>query len=230
MPIIHRRSPDRNPRYGIDLLQGEGVPIRSRPGGIAFACLVVVVPFLAGLGVVSFYLDCEVVIAIHQQQVSKLAAAVEALSGATEKKETLEKEKGEAARVLGDVKTALEGRAQWSPILAALVDNLSDTLVLTRVEARQGTTRCQVPAQDDPARTIEATVPVRELKICVCGQDQDGSSEAVRMFQESLRSSPALGPVLDTITVARDVATLENQEAVLYELSCVFKPAGVRGL
>ncbi|MCU0913573.1 MAG: hypothetical protein MUC88_03290 [Planctomycetes bacterium] len=227
MPIVNRRSSIAHTRYAIDLLRGEGVPIRSRPGGIAFACLVVVVPFLAASGTLSFYLDCQVVIAIQRQQISKLAAAIDALSGAVQKKESMETEKDEANRVLSDVKTALAGRTQWSPILASLVDNLSDTLVLTKVEARQSTTRRQVPAKDDPTRTIDASVPVRELKICVCGQDKQRASEAVRMFQESLRSSPALGPLLDTITVSRDVTTLESREAVLYELSCVFKPTGV---
>ncbi len=210
--------------YTIDLLKGEGVPIRSRPGGIAFACLIVVIPFLAAFGAVNFHLDCDVVIAIQKQQVNRLTTAVEALSSAVQKRESLEKEKAEASCMLSDVKTALGGHNQWSPTLASLVESLSDTLILTRLEARQDTLRTKVPAKDDPTKKIDTSVPVHALRICVCGKDKESSSEAVRKFQESLRSSAAIGPMLDAITVSQDATTLDGHEAVLYELNCVFKP------
>jgi hypothetical protein len=216
--------------YTIDLLKGEGVPIRSRPGGIAFACLIVVVPFLAAVGVVSFYLDNEVVITIQNEQANKLTAAAEALSDAVRKKEALEKAQAQAVSLLSDVKTALDGYVQWSPALMSLIESLSDTLVLTRLEARQNTVQRKIPAKDNPAVKIDTSLPVRELRICVCGRDKESSSEAVRKFQESLRSSAALGPTLDQITVSRNTTMLDQQEVILYELNCVFKPVGIRDL
>jgi hypothetical protein len=224
MGIIHRQSSRINPPYAIDLLQGEGLPIRSRPGGIAFACLIVVVPFLTAFGAVSFYTDCDVIIAIQRQQVSRFTTAIEALSDAVQKRDALEKKKAEAARILSDVKATLAKHNQWSPALASLVESLSDTLVLTRLEARQDTARYRVPSKDDPTKKVETNVPVRVLKICVCGKDKESSSEAVRKFQESLRSSAAIGPMLDAITVSQDTTMLDGHEAALYELNCVFKP------
>jgi len=153
-----------------------------------------------------------------------LTAAIEALSGAVQKKEALEQEKVQAAGVLSEVKTALGGYTRWSPILTSLVENLSEALVLTKLEARQSVMRCRVPAQDDPARKVDVCVPVRELRICIGGKDKDSSAEAVRRFQESLRSSAALGPMLDSITVSQNAVTLDQQEGVLYELNCVLKP------
>jgi hypothetical protein len=224
MGIINRRSSIIHCPYTIDLLKGEGIPIRSRPGGVAFGCLIVVVPFLVIVGAVSFYTDCDVVITIQKQQVSKLEAAVQTLSSAVQKKESLEREKARAAGLLSDVKTALGGRTQWSPTLVSLVESLSQTLVLTKLEAKLSTMRTKVPAKDDPTKKVETSIPVRELRICVAGKDKETSSEAVRSFQESLRSSASLGPMLDTITVSQDATMLDNQQAVLYELNCVFKP------
>ena len=206
------------------MLKGEGLPIRSRPGGIAFACLVVVLPLLAAFGAVNVYLDSDVVITIQKQQASRLTTAIEALSSAVRRREALEREKTEATRVLSEVKAALGGRNQWSPTLASLVESLSDTLILTKLEARWDMVQIKVPAQDDPTRKIETSVPVRAMKICVCGKDKESSAEAVRRVQENLRSAPAIGPMLDTITVSQDATTLDGQEAVLYELNCVFKP------
>lgn len=210
--------------YTIDLLKGEGVPIRSRPGGIAFACLLVGIPFLAGVAGLSVYLDGQVVIAIQNQQVSKLSAATRTLSAAVQKRERLEQEKARATSMLSDIRFALVGHTQWSPVLACLTENLSENLVLTRLEARLSTVQQKVPAQDDPALKVNVSVPVRELRIGVCGRDKESSSEAVRKLQEGLRSSAALGPRLDAITVSQSTTTLDRKEAVLYELSCVFKP------
>jgi hypothetical protein len=210
--------------YTMDLLKGEGIPIRSRPGGIAFACLIVMVPFLAAGGMTSYYMDNNVVISILKQQESRLTVAVQALSGAVRQREALEKKKADAVHTLSEVKTALGEHHQWSPILASLVDSLSDTLVLTRLEARHDTIRGKVPAKDDPSKKVDTNIPVRVLRVCVCGRDKESSAEAVHRLQESLRSAPALGPLLDTITVSQDVMTLDGHEAALYELNCVFKP------
>jgi hypothetical protein len=210
--------------YTIDMLQGEGIPLRSRPGGIAFACLVLAVPVLAGIVAVSFYRTGEVVISIQEQQLGKLEAAVEQLWAAVEKKESLERERVQALALLSDVRAGLGGHIQWSPVLVSLVENLSDALTLTRLEARLDTVRCKVPAKDDPTRKTEVSVPARALRLCVGGRHREVSYEAVRNLQESLRSSPALGPMLDTITVSQSAGTLDGQEAVQYELNCAFKP------
>jgi Tfp pilus assembly protein PilN len=234
MAIINRQSGSARSRseasrlrgpYTIDLLQGEGLPIRSRPGGIVFACLIIVLPLLAAFGAANVYVDSDVVITIQKQQAGRLATAIQALSSAVRKRETLESQKTEATHVLSDVKASLDGHNQWSPILASLVESLSDTLILTRLEARRDTVRIKVPAPDDPTRKIETSIPVRALKICVCGKDKESSAEAVRRVQDNLRSAPALGPLLDTVTVSQDATTLDGQEAVLYEFNCVFKPA-----
>jgi hypothetical protein len=223
MAIIKHQPSILDSMYTIDLLKGEGIPIPSRPGGIAMACLIVVVPLLLALGLTSFYLDGQVVISIEKQQLRKLVAAAENLSAALEKKESLEQEKAQALEMLSDISTSLGGYTQWSQTLAALVASLSDTLVLTRLEARQGTVQRKVPAKDDPARKVDVSVPVRTLKLSVCGRQPGTTLEAVQTFQENLRSSPAIGPLLDTITVSQNAAVMDSQEAVMYELECVFK-------
>jgi len=210
--------------YTIDLLKGEVGPIRSRPGGAAFACLLVVVPLLVGVAGLSMYLDGRVALAIREQQVSRLTQATEGLAAAVRKKEKLLEEKAEAAKVLSEVQMVLAGRMQWSPILAWVAENLSDTLVLTKLEVRQNTVRVKVPAKNDPGMKINVSVPMPELRLSVCGKGRENSSEAVRRLQENLRSSAVLGPRLDTITVSQSATTLDGQEAVQYELNCLLQP------
>jgi len=210
--------------YTVDLLQGEGIPIRSRPGGIALACLIVVVPLLVGLGMTSFYLDGQIILSIEKQQLSNIESASGALTHALKRKESLEQEKSRTTAVLAQIKTALDGHTQWSRTLDALVENLSETLVLTRVEATQRMAQQKVPSKDDPTRKVEVSVPMRTLKLCVCGRQPGIALDAVQTLQENLRSSPVFGPKIDTITVSQNVAMLDDQEGVKYELECVFKP------
>jgi len=209
--------------YTIDLLKGEGIPLPCRPGGIAMACLVVVLPLLLGLGMTSYYMDGQVIVSIEKQQLSKLEAATNNLAESLHKKESLDRQKTLAIGRLSDIKAAVAGYTQWSPALDAVADNLSDALVLTRLEARLDSVRRKVPSQSDPATKIEISVPVRTLKLSVAGRQGGAALDAVQRLQENLRSSPAIGPMLDTITVSQNAAVLDSQEAVLYELECVFK-------
>lgn len=209
--------------YTVDLLMGEGIPIRSRPGGIALACLIVVVPLLIGLGMTSFYLDGRIILSIEKQQLSNIESASGVLTQALKRKESLENEKASASGVLSEIKTAVDGYTQWSPTLTSLVESLSDTLVLTRLEANQSTVQRKVPAKDDPTRKVDVSIPTRTLKLCVCGRQAGTALDAVQTLQENLRTSPVIGPILDTITVSQSVSMLDNQEAVMYELECTLK-------
>jgi len=209
--------------YTVDMLLGEGVPIRSRPGGIALACLIVVVPLLIGLAMTSFYLDGRVILSINKQQLSQIETASTVLAQAMMKTESLQRDRASANAVLTEIKAAVGGYMQWSQSLTALVENLSDSLVLTRLEANRRMVQRRVSVPDDPTRKVEVSVPVRTLTLCVCGRQAGTALEAVRALQESLRFSPVIGPILGTITVSQNRTMLDGEEAVLYELECVLK-------
>lgn len=211
--------------YEVDLLKGEGVPIRSRPGGIAFACMVIAVPLIVGIAIASIYLEHRVAASVQRQQLTRLQRVIATLSEALETKHALEKQQAASRHLLGDIKTALTGHTQWSGVLTTVVDCLPSTLILTKLAARRDTVRRQVPAKDNPETTIDITVPRRTLHIGVCGYDAHAAYQAVRNFQDRLRSSPVLGPYIDTVTVSQESQTLDGEPVVSYELNCAFKPS-----
>jgi Tfp pilus assembly protein PilN len=211
--------------YTVDLLKGEGIPIRSRPMGIAFACLVVTVPLVVAIAMAGAYMDRRVTLSIQSQELTKLQKMVGTMSDAMGKKRSLEQKKIEAGHCLADVKTALGGHTQWSPAVAALVESLPDALVLTKLEARLEFIRVKMPAKGDPKTIVDTSVPVRTLAVSVCGRDKEASYRAVRDLQDRLRASAALGPRLSTITVAQESGTLEGDRVLNYELTCAFKPS-----
>jgi len=210
--------------YKVDLLKGEGIPIRSRPGGIAFACLMVVVPMIVGGAIVSIYLEHRVAASVQMQQLHRLRGAVATLSHALETKRALQEQRSAGLQLIGDIKTALTERTQWSPVLATVIDCMPHSLILTRLQARQHSERRQIPSRDDPGATMDVDVPVRTLQIGVCGYQEQTAYRAVRDFQERLRLSDLLASRLDALTISQAAQTLNGQEVFSYELNCVFKP------
>ena len=210
--------------YEIDLLKGEGVPIRSRPGGIAFACLVIAVPLIVGAAMVSIYLEHRVATSVQSQQLTRLRRMIVTLSQALDTKRVLEERQAAGHHLLDDVKTALTGYTQWSPVLRTVIDCMPDALILTKLDATRNSVRREVPLKDNPKATTEITVPVRALQIGVCGYDEQSAYRAVRAFQDRLRAAPLLGPRIDTVTVSQESQVLDGEQVVSYELNCAFKP------
>lgn len=211
--------------YEIDLLQGEGVPMRSRPGGIAFVCMVIAVPLIIGAAMVTIYLEHRVAISVQSRQLTRLRQAAVALAPALDAKRSLERQKAHGMDVLADVKSALTGRTQWSPVLTTVIDCLPGGLILTRLGATQEVVRRQLPARDNPETTMEISVPVRSLQIRVAGHDEETAYRAVREFQDRLRSSAEIGTHIDMLAVSQESQTLDGAPVVSYELHCTFKPS-----
>ena len=209
--------------YEIDLLKGEGVPIRSRPGGIAFACLVIAVPLIVGAAMASIYMEHRVATSVQSQQLIRLRRMIAALSPALETKRTLENRQAANRHLLGDIRTALSGYTQWSPVLTTVIDCMPDALILTKIEATRHSVRREVPLPDNPKATTEIVVPVRALQIGVCGYDEQSAYRAVRTFQDRLRATPVLGPRIDTVTVSQQSQVLNGKQVVSYELNCAFQ-------
>ena len=54
--------------FTIDLLKGQGIPIKSRPEGIVIAAVTLAVPIIIAVIIFSFYLNNSIVISIQRQK------------------------------------------------------------------------------------------------------------------------------------------------------------------
>ncbi len=209
--------------YEIDLLHGEGVPMRSRPGGIAFACMVIAVPLIVAAAMVTIYFEHRVAVSVQSQQLTRLRQAAAALAPALEAKRSLESERSHGVEVLTDVNGALTTHTQWSPVLTTVIDCLPGDLILTRLAATQQFVQRKVPDRNDPEKTMDVSIPVRSLQIRVAGHDEDIAHRAVRDFQDRLRGATGLGSRIDALRVSQEFQAVDGQPAVCYELNCTFK-------
>jgi Tfp pilus assembly protein PilN len=207
----------------IDLLKGQGIPLKSSPGGIAIIAVSAVVPIIIAIIMFSFYLDDKANASVSEQEIARCQKDIEKLSGAVKVYESLEKEKILYSNCLSEVKSSLSKYIQWSPVLVTVVENMPESVMLTELEVRQESVRKKVPKPDNPEEMVEKSIPIKVLLMTVSGDPKSNCGKAVIDFQDSLRSSAFLGPKLESIGYSQESEKLKGQDVASYKIKCVFK-------
>ena len=210
--------------FKIDLLKGQGLPLKSSPGGIAIVAVTIAVPLYILIMMFGFHVNDKTYMSIREQEIGRCQSGIDKLSDAVKLQESLEKEKILYDACLAEVKSSVGKYVQWSPVLVTLVENMPNSVMLTELEVRQDSVRRKVPKPDNPQEMIEASVPVNILRMSISGGPQYDCNKEVRDFQDRLQSSTFLGPKLENIVVSRESETLKGRDVASYEIDCVFKP------
>ena len=114
--------------FTIDLLNGQAVPLKSRPGSLVIIVISAAIPVAIALGMLSFYHRTTIAASAKEQEITKYQAEIEKLSGAVELQRALEIEKIAYNSYLSEVKSAIKRYTQWSPALTTLMDNIPDSI------------------------------------------------------------------------------------------------------
>jgi Tfp pilus assembly protein PilN len=210
--------------FTIDLLKGQGIPVKSGPGGVTIAVVALVVPIVTAIVMFGFYLSNIVNISVQKQEVVRYEKQIDELSDALEMQKSFEEKKTIYSNNLSEVSSSIGRHTQWSPVLEVLLKSMPDSMILTRLEVKQDFVKKKVPQKEDPKKMTDISIPVRTLRIDVCGSPQSNCDSAIRNFGDRLRSSALLGPKLKDIKVSQGFDRLDNQDVVSYEIDCVFKP------
>lgn len=211
--------------FTIDLLKGEGIPIKSRPEGIAVGAVTLAVPVIVAILMFGLYLSDIAAISIQRQEIINYETKTTELSDAVELKKSLEIEKEAISSSLSEVSSSIGRHTQWSPVLAIVAENMPDSMVLTNLEVKRRSVKREVPKKDDPRAKVTISVPARTLRISVSGDPEYNCDRAVRDFGDRLRFSTAIGPKLETIRVEKQgFGKIGDKSVVSYDIDCVFKP------
>lgn len=210
--------------FTIDLLNGQAIPLKSKPGSLAIIAVTVAIPVAVAMGMLSFYMQNKIVVSMKEQEIKKCQAEIDKLSDAVGLQKALEQKKRAYGGYLSEVKSSIKKHTQWSPVLTTLMENIPDSVVLTSLAVNQSSVKRKAPKKDDPNQMVEIDVLVRTLQLSVSGGPESNCDEAVRDFRDRLRDSALLGPKLENIEVSQKSETQDGQNVVSYEISCVLKP------
>ena len=210
--------------FTIDLLNGQAIPLKSKPGSLAIIAVTVAIPVAVAIGMLSFYMQNKIVVSMKKQEINRCQAEIDKLSDAVGLQKALEQKKIAYGGYLSEVKTSIKKHTQWSPVLTTLMENIPDSVVLTSLAVNQSSVKRKAPKKDNPNQMVEIDVLVRTLRLSVSGGPESNCDDAVRDFRDRLRDSAFLGPKLENIGVSQKSETQEGQNVVSYEISCVLKP------
>ena len=212
--------------FTIDLLKGSGLPIRTKPQGIAIFVATFTVPVLVVILLGGYYVRNKVIIAVDKQNITSFENQINHLSDALKVKESFEKNKAGINNCMADVSTFIRNHFQWSPVLVTLVENLPDSIVLTNLEIKQtAVKRKPVKGETDKDKKANVSMQVRTLKMRVSTNPNYNSDLDIRAFKDKLRDSKYLGPKLEDIVIAsQGHDTLDGRDVVCYDIDCIFKP------
>jgi len=210
--------------FTIDLLKGQAIPLKSKPGSLAIIVISAAIPVTIAVGMLSIYQRNNIVVSVQGKEIAKYQAEIDKLSDAVELQKALEKKKTAYGSYLSEVKSAINRHTQWSPMLTTLIQNIPDSVVLNSLSVEHETVKKKVPKEDNPKKTVEIDVLVRVVRLKVRGDQQSNCDEAVRDFRDRIQASAFLGPKLEKIEVSQKSEKIDGLDVVSYEIICVLKP------
>ncbi len=218
--------------FTIDLLKGQGRPVRTRPKGIAIVVATFAVPILVAMLMAGFYYNNKIVISINKQNVANCKIQVERLTDAIKLKESWENDKTNINNCLTEVGSSIGRHIQWSAILVSLVENLPESVVLSSLEVKQTSTKRKAvkssgtAEKDKKEKKAEATsVTVRTLRMRLCGNMNSDFDREIKVFRDRLRASNVIGAKLEDVVIAsQGNDTVDGRNVVAYDIDCIFKP------
>lgn len=210
--------------FTIDLLHGRGVPISNRPEGVAILAAAVAIAVVVAITMFGVYVNTGIAMSIQQQEIVNYENKIANLSGEVKLQESFTQNKESLNGAISEVGSSLSRHMQWSPILAVLVENLPEAMIMTELEAKQKYVKTEVPKKDSPHETVDVLFVVRTLIINLSGSPSSNCDEAVKEYMERLRVSELLGPKLENTKVSQKADILNGQNVIAYEIHCNLKP------
>ena len=210
--------------FTIDLLKGQGVPIRTKPQGVAIFVATFAVPALVAILMAGYYFQKKVVIEVTKQKIADYENQTKQLADAIKLKESFEKDKSSVNACMADISSILKGHFQWTPVLVDIAKNLPDSVIITNLEVKRSTVK-KKPDKNQKDKKGDTSVSIRTLKMRVAAKPAAASDLEVRVFRDKLRSSDVIGTRIDDIIIASQVRdTLDGQDVICYDIDCLFKP------
>lgn len=206
----------------IDLLKGQGIPLKSRPGGATLLAISIAMPVIVTIFGLGDYMRSNIVLSTKWQDVARLEGEI---FERTESMRMHEDSKSEAMQInscLGELGDIMDQQLQWSPILEVVARNVPDAIVLEELVVQSENVFKTVPLRRDPTKNITISVPRRRLILNIYGKLGIISDEAVLTFLRKLATSEVLRERMANVRKLSQKAD-EKNEIMHYSIECVFK-------
>jgi hypothetical protein len=199
--------------FQIDLLKGEGRPVKSEPWAVALACAPSLIPLVTAVILIGSYIGYGIDIRNAQDQIAKNDAKIAAMTEARGKRDLAQGQIDAATKSVGEIAAAVKTHMQWSDILNDVSQSVPENKVviykLTATRDNKG----------------QAAVKTCRFTLLIGVYDLgEAGGKSIQKFIDTMKSSKVLGPRIDSIRpVSNQSGTFGVREVPVFDIECVFK-------
>ncbi len=210
--------------FTIDLLKGNGIPLRSDPRRAALRAVPFLLPIFLVLGLVGEILCNRTLLITGQDNVQRMQAQItKARQDVAAYEETLRTIQ-ETRHRLREVARALDRHTQWSEVLATLASELPGEIAIRELELKRSATRKKASDKANPEKLVTRIQVRRVLEITLYGPPSGRTDQAVEQYLDRLGASPVVAPMIENIRIAsRYEEDIDGQRSAVYKVECLCK-------
>ena len=206
----------------IDLLKGQGIPIKSRPGVAMVFAVSIAVPMICAILGLGQYVRGNIMLSMTEQETDRFRARVIELTDNVSLHRKSEQEVTTIKGCLGEVGLIMRNYIQWSPVLEEVARSIPESIVLDELVVQAENIFRHVPSKRDPTKNITITLPKRRLIVNLYGRLGGSSDEAILTFIERLKASEVFKKEVYNIRQISQKAD-EKEDLMSYSIECVFR-------
>ncbi|OHB58267.1 MAG: hypothetical protein A2Y07_04000 [Planctomycetes bacterium GWF2_50_10] len=210
--------------YTIDLLKGQGIPIKNRRGGLMLVLATFAVPLVVAGVLYGFYVKGTTEVMLLEGSIQDRSDKIAALASAVDAKKKMEAKCSAMKNCLGDIAAHMNTNECWSDIIKTVVDNIPKEMVASNVEIKINS--FARPEADKANSSVMKNVEyiARTLKISLLGDPKRSGIDAVRGFVASLDQDAMLSARIEDVRiVGQEEQTADKYSRMRYDIECVFK-------
>ena len=206
----------------IDMLKGQGIPIKSRPGAAFLLALIIAIPVLAAMAVTAEYINGKIELSTLKNEWSDIENKISQLSSGVKFQASDRRKINNINACFVEVHEVLEYHIQWTPVFVALIENLPDKLFLEKLTVDTYPQQTEVPKRSDPLEFVSVDVPKSTVYIDLYSHLADYDGKNVQDYIEQLNSLESLKEKVESI---RPLSQITDKQAGVkrYSIKCVFK-------
>jgi len=210
--------------FAIDLLKGQGIPVRSKPDKIVLLTAAISVPAIIAITMLGCYARNNVLISIQKQKIALYEKNISKLSEAQALLAQSEKARKYTSDCLSEVAQGINKHYQWTPALIEIVNLMPESILLRGLKVDRELIKKVVPSKTQGGADAEILVPKTNLRISITEKSQSMQEQNVRVFKEKIRNSTFFKPFLENISVSQGIDSFKDADVITYQIDCSYKP------
>ncbi|HEG42575.1 MAG TPA: hypothetical protein ENH94_00850 [Phycisphaerales bacterium] len=206
----------------IDMLKGQGIPLKSSPGTAFLLALIIAIPVLAAMAITAEYLNGRIKLKTLKNEWSEIENNISQLSAGVKFQASDLGKINNINACFVEVHEVLQYHIQWTPVFVTLIENLPNKLFLEKLTVDTYPQLTEVPKRNDPLEFVSIDVPESVVFIDLYSHLADYNDKNVLDYIEKLNSLESFIEKIESIRLLGMVA--DKQAGVKrYSIKCVFK-------